>query len=130
MTDQTMVSLESEVGRVLELLDAMDIRGLGALLTDDAQGVDEITRGWTRGRADLDAYLARLQETVSDVRSRSRDLQTTTWGDVGVATFVLDQTYEMNGERQSLSAPTSMVFRRQGGDWKVALLHSVPIPEE
>ena len=130
MTDQTMVGLEPEVSRLFELLDAMDMRGLGALFTDDAQEVDEITRGWTRGRADLDASLARLQGTVTDVRSRYRDLHTTTWGEVGVATFVLDQTYKMNGEQQSLSAPTSIVFRRQGGGWKVALLHSVPIPEQ
>ncbi|MGH3599248.1 MAG: nuclear transport factor 2 family protein [Pseudonocardiaceae bacterium] len=128
MTDQLMAELEPEVKRVLELLDAMNVRGLSALFTDDAQGVDEISRGWTRGRAALDAYFARLEGTVTDVRSQLSDLHTTTWDEVGLATFVLDQTYTMNGQEQSLSAPTSIVFRRQDDAWKVALVHSVPIP--
>lgn len=130
MADQTVVGLESVVKRAFELLDAMDLRGLGSMFTDDAQGVDEISGRWTRGRAALEAHLALLEGSVTDVRSQLSDLHTTTWGEVGVATFVLDQTYQMNGQRQSLSAPTSMVFRRQDDDWKVALLHSVPIPEQ
>jgi ketosteroid isomerase-like protein len=129
VTDQTTVGLESQVKRAFELLDAMDLRGLGALFTDDTQGVDEISGSWERGRAALEAHLALLGETVTDVNSKLSDLHTTTWGEVGLATFVLDQTYQMNGERNSLSAPTTMVFRRQDDGWKVALLHSVPIPE-
>jgi ketosteroid isomerase-like protein len=125
-----MVGLEPVVNRAFELLDGMDIRGLGALFTDDAQGVDEISGSWKRGRAALEAHLALLEESATDVRSELSDLHTTTWGEVGLATFVLDQTYKMNGERSSLSAPTTMVFRRQGDGWKIVLLHSVPIPEQ
>lgn len=121
--------MEHEVRRILELLDAMDLRGLAAMFTDEAQGVDEISRGWTRGRAALDAYFAQLEESVTDVQSRFSDLHTTSWGKVGLATFVLDQTYKMNGQEQSLSAPTSIVFHHEDDGWKVALIHSVPIPE-
>ncbi|MGH8268488.1 MAG: YybH family protein [Steroidobacteraceae bacterium] len=128
MTDQLTVELGPEVKRVLELLDTMDVGGLAALFTEDAQAVDEISGGWTRGRAALDTYFERLEGTVTDVRSELSDLHTTTWGQVGLATFVLDQTYKMNGQEQSLSAPTSIVFRRQEDAWKVALVHSVPIP--
>jgi ketosteroid isomerase-like protein len=124
-----MVGLELEVKRILELIDAMDVRGLAALFADDAQGVDEISRSRTRGRAAPDAYLARLEGSVSDVRSKLGDLHTTTWGEVGLASFVLDQTYKMDGQERSLSAPTSIVFRRQDDGWKVALVHSVPFPD-
>jgi hypothetical protein len=39
----------------------------------------------------------------------------------------LDQTYTANGEVQEISAPTSLIYRRQGETWKLALVHSVPI---
>ena len=124
------VSLQQRAERMLALLDSMDLDGLGAMLTDDAQSVDEITRGWTRGRAAIEAYMAQLKDTVSHVQSRLRDAQETVWGDVGLVTFVLDQTYTMEGEQHSISAPTSILFRLQDDDWKIALIHTVPIPEQ
>jgi ketosteroid isomerase-like protein len=123
-------ALEQEARRLLERLDAMDFDGLKAMLTDDAQGVDEISRGWKRGRNALEAYFSQLENAVADVHSRVSDANASVWGDVGLVTFVLDQTYKMNGEEQTLTAPTSLVFRRQGEDWKVALIHSVPLPDE
>ena len=130
MPEQTSTSLEQRVQRMLELLDAMDLDRLGAMLTDDAQSVDEITRGWTRGRAAMETYLSQLKGTVSDVHSRMSDAQESVWGDVGLVTFVLDQTYTMDGQQQTISAPTSIVFLRQADDWKISLIHTVPIPEQ
>lgn len=130
MTDEQTAELEKQVRRVLELVDSMDLRGLAAMFTDDAQGVDEVSRSWTRGRAALDAYFRQLEGAVADVRSQLSDLRATSWGDVGLVTFVLGQTYKMDGQEQRISAPTSMVFRRQGDDWKVAMIHSVPIPDQ
>jgi ketosteroid isomerase-like protein len=128
MPEQT-ASLEQLVGRLLEHLDAMDVDSLATMVTDDVQSVDEITRGWTRGRAAVESYLSQLKESVSDVHSRMSDAREAVWGDVGLVTFVLDQTYTMDGEQQSISAPTSILFRREAGDWKIALIHTVPIPE-
>jgi ketosteroid isomerase-like protein len=130
MSAQAERALEQEARRLLEFLDDMDIEGLAGMLTDDAQGVDEISRGWRRGRAGLSDYLSELEGTVAEVQSEISDLHATSWGDVGVVTFILGQTYEIDGQKLSLSAPTSLVFRRQGDDWKVALLHSVPLPEQ
>lgn len=129
MPEQTGTSLEQRARQLLELLDAMDLDALGGLLADDAQSVDEITQGWTRGRAAIEDYLSQLKGTVSEVHSRMSDPQESVWGDVGLVTFVLDQTYTMDGKQQTVSAPTSILFRRQDGDWKIALIHTVPIPE-
>jgi len=129
MPEDSAAALEQETRRVFELLDALDVNGLGAMLTDDVQGVDEITRGWTRGRAALQAYFAQLEGSVSDPRSQLSDLHATAWGDVGLVTFVLDQTYKMDGRDETISAPTSMLFRMQDNGWKVALIHTVPIPD-
>jgi ketosteroid isomerase-like protein len=122
-------ALERETRHFLELLDSLDMSGLAAMFTDDAQGVDEISRGWTRGRAALEAYLAQLEGTVANVRSQLSDFHATTWADTGLVTFVLDQTYSINEHVQRLSAPTSLLFLRQDDRWKVALIHSVPIPD-
>lgn len=128
MPGETSTSLEPRVRRMLERIDAMDLESLGPMLTDDAQSVDEITRGWTRGRAAIGNHLAQLKDTVSDIHSQMSDVHETLWGDVGLVTFVLDQTYQMDGQQQTISAPTSILFRREDDDWKIALIHTVPIP--
>ncbi len=51
MSEQTATSLEQEAHHVFELVDALESGRLGAMLTDDAQGVDEISRRWIGGRA-------------------------------------------------------------------------------
>lgn len=122
-------SLEQEIRRMLERLDALDTKGLSAMLTEDSQSVDENTRAWTRGRAAIEGYLSQLEGSASDVHSRMSDIHETLWGDVGLVTFVLDQTYKMNGEERSISAPTSILLVRQNDDWKIALIHTVPIPD-
>jgi dihydroxyacetone kinase len=69
MAEQTTTSLEREARRLVELLEAMDVSRLAAMFTDDAQGVDEISGGWTRGGVAMKAYLDHLQGAVSNVRS-------------------------------------------------------------
>jgi ketosteroid isomerase-like protein len=129
MSEQTVAALEQATRRLLEHLDAMDLTGLGAMITDDAQSIDEISRNWRRGRAALESYLSQLDGTVTDVRSQISDLHAMSWGDTGLVTFLLDQTYQTDGEHNTISAPTSLLFRREEDAWKVALIHSVPLPE-
>jgi ketosteroid isomerase-like protein len=130
MSEQTAASLEQEAHRVFELVDSLDLDGLGAMLTDDAQGIDEISRRWMRGRAALEAYFAQLKDTVSDSRSQLSDLHATRWDEVGLVTCVLDQTYRITGQHERSTAPASMIFRHQDGSWKLALIHFVPIPHQ
>lgn len=74
MSDQSTTALEQQARRVFELLDALDVDSIGAMLTDDAQGVDEISRGWMRGRGALEDYFAQLKNAVSEPRSQLSDL--------------------------------------------------------
>ena len=130
MTEQTTTSPEQRVRRMLESLDAMDLDALRPMIAEDAQSVDEITRGWTRGRAAIEAYLGQLMNSVSDVHSEMSDAEELVWGDIALVTFVLNQTYTMDGQKQTISAPTSILFRRQDADWMIELIHTVPIPEQ
>ena len=68
--------------------------------------------------------------SVSSVRTEATDVSERLFGDVGVVTCWLDQTYTLDGREQSVSAPTTMVFRNEGGDWKLSLFHSVPLPQQ
>ena len=122
--------LEQVVTDFLAALDSLDVDAMLQWLTDDAQGVDEISRRWIRGRADLSAYIGQLASSVSSVRTEAADVSESLLGDVGLVTCWLDQTYTLEGHEQSVSAPTTMVFRNQDGDWKLSLFHSVPLPQQ
>jgi len=122
--------LEPVVRRLFAAFDALDSDELNALTTDDAQGVDEIARRWLRGRGSMNDYLDTLKGAVSGISSTLTDLNETINGDSGIATCWLEQDYTLEGRRVHVSAPTTMVFRRVGPEWRVCLIHSVPLPEE
>jgi uncharacterized protein (TIGR02246 family) len=123
-------SPQQTVDALFAALDALDVDALGALFATEPQGVDELSGGWRRGRDGLRQYLAEVKESgIGDVRSRRSDVYTLDWGDTALVTLVLDQSYTLGGERHSLHAPTSLVLRREDGAWRIALVHSVPLPE-
>jgi ketosteroid isomerase-like protein len=122
--------LKNAANDFMAALDAMDLDRMMQAVTEDAQSVDEISRRWLRGRGEVNNYLRELMASVSDVRTELRDAEERVWGDTGILTFWIDQDYNMNGNPQHVSAPTTMVLRRDGDDWKVALFHSIPLPEQ
>jgi ketosteroid isomerase-like protein len=121
---------ESIAREVFEALDGKEFDRITRLATDDVQGVDEISRGWLRGRAALEGYLTSLGDQVSNIHSTLSDVHILEVGDVAIVTLVLDQEYDAGGQHTSVHAPTSIVARRVGGSWHLALLHSVPLAEE
>jgi len=121
--------LQSSTEKFLVAIDAMDVDSLMSNATKDAQGVDELSRRWLRGTGELESYLRRLAETVSEVHTELSDSEERVTGDVGILTCWLDQRYTLDGQVQHVSAPTTMVFRREDGEWKLALFHSIPLPQ-
>lgn len=109
-------------------LDSLDIDRVMELMAEDAQGVDEISRRWIRGRSDLERYLRELATSVSEVRTELNDQSEKVWGETGLLTCWLEQRYLLDGREQHVSAPTTIVFRLEDGAWKLALFHSVPLP--
>jgi len=122
--------LEKVANDLMAALDSKDLDRMVESIGEDAQGVDEISRRWLRGRGELDSYLRQMIGAVSGVRSELRDAQERVWGDVGVLTCWLEQDYTFEGNAQHISAPTTIVLRREGGEWKMALFHSIPLPEQ
>jgi ketosteroid isomerase-like protein len=111
-------------------LDALDADRMMEMLTGDVQSVDEISRLWLRGRGDVGNYLREVITAVSGVGTQLRDAEERIWGETGVLTCWIDQDYTMNGTPQHISAPTTIIFRRDGGAWKLVLWHSIPLPEQ
>jgi ketosteroid isomerase-like protein len=122
--------LTSAAQELVANIDAKNIDRLTGMLAEDAQGIDEISRRWIRGRSEVEGYLRQLLDAVSDVRTELRDPQEIVWGESGVVTCWIEQDYTLDGESQHISAPTTMVFHRDGGEWKAALFHSIPLPEQ
>jgi ketosteroid isomerase-like protein len=121
--------LEKKVREFLRLLDAKDFTELARMASDDVQGVDELSRRWMRGRGALQDYFRQFGPQLSDIHSTLTDMRETVWGDAGIVTCWLEQDYTHQGKKQHISAPTTTVFRRSGSDWKLALFHSIPLPE-
>ena len=119
--------LEKRVREVMRRIDAKDWDGLSQMATEDMRGVDEVTRKWTLGKKAIIDGLR--QAPIEDIRSELRDINEVTWGDAGLVTCWIEQDYRFEGKQVHVSAPTTFLFRRMGSDWRVALFHSVPLPE-
>jgi len=131
MAAPATASPQDTVTSLFRSMDALDMDGIKALMTDEVQGVDELSGGWRRGRPALEEYLDMVAGSgLADIRSSLGDLHTAEWGDTAVGTGVLEQSYRMGEDSVSLRAPTTVVLRPQDGAWLVALVHSVPLPEE
>jgi SnoaL-like protein len=119
--------LEQELRDIFAALDRMELEPLVDRLSDDMQGIDELSRRWTRGKSEFAAKVDVLRETVSDLRTEITDIVEHIWGDTGVVTCWIEQDYTYEGEARHISAPTTVVFHRVDGAWKMSVFHSIPI---
>lgn len=120
------------VEAVRALFDALDrgnVTRIQTLVAEDAQCVDELSRRWLRGRENVAGYFSDLDEVVTDIRSELRDVHQVVWADTALVTYWLEQDYRVDGSRRHISAPSSFVLRLVYGEWRIALFHSIPLPE-
>ena len=73
--------LEQVANDLMAALDSKDLDRIVGSIGEDAQGVDEISRRWLRGRGELDNYLRQMIGAVSGVRSELRDAQERVWSE-------------------------------------------------
>jgi ketosteroid isomerase-like protein len=119
--------LEGIVKELFVAVDKLDVPGVAALVADDAQMVEEISRKWTRGKANVEAAFAGAAGMVSNITTKVSEFHTVVTGDTGIVTCILDQTYTFEGNEVVIYAPTSVGFIKSQGVWKISLLHSVPL---
>jgi ketosteroid isomerase-like protein len=51
------------------------------------------------------------------------------FGDVGIATFILDYSFEVEGATVRKKDRATLVFVKEGGEWKITHEHLSPIIE-
>src|SRR5947209_4015434 len=95
-----------------------DVEALVAGISDDAEGVDEVSRRWLRGREEMSNYIRQLVTMATGVKTAVSDGHESIDGDRGLLTCWMEQDYTFEGTAQHISAPTTVVFRRVGDDWK------------
>jgi ketosteroid isomerase-like protein len=123
-------ALESATRQLFEAIDKKDADAADRSLAEDAQSVDEISRQWNRGKAAIGKYLRDAMSMVEDIHSTINDVHESVNGDIGLVTCWIEQDYTLQGKRTHVSAPTTLAFRREGGGWKVLLIHTIPLPPE
>jgi ketosteroid isomerase-like protein len=121
--------LEGVANEFIQALDARDPERLVSNMDADAQSVDENSRRWLRGRDELEGYIRQMIGMVTDVHSTLREVTEQIWDDTGVLTCWFEQRYTLDGNEQQISAPTTIIFRRTNGEWKLALFHSIPLTD-
>jgi ketosteroid isomerase-like protein len=126
-----MTAVERRTFRAHELyrhVDAKDVATLRSIWCDDPQKADEMTRGWLRGQPALQEYFG-IFARIEDIHSTVEDVAVRRWGeDVEIETFVLRQSYVYEGVRHEAEGPVTTIWHREGGSWKLALVHSVSLP--
>lgn len=122
--------LETVASELMAAFASKDLDRVFELSGNEAQGVDEISRRWIRGKDELDRNLRQTLGAVSAIQSDLQHVHEHVWGDVGVLTCWLEQDYTLQGNTQHISAPTTIVLHREAGEWKVVLFHSIPLPEQ
>jgi len=120
--------LESAMKEMFDTLGRDDPEELIGHFSSEPQGIDELSREWMRGRDAMAAYIRGMLSQVKDVKSEIRDFHEVIVGDIGLATFWLEQEYTLGGEKHQVSAPSSAVLRLEDGEWKIVLFHSIPLP--
>jgi ketosteroid isomerase-like protein len=121
--------LEAAMKEMFDTLGRDDPEEMIGHFSAEPQGIDELSREWMRGRDAMETYIRGMLSQVKDVKSEMRDFHEIIVGDVGLATFWLEQEYTLGGEKHHISAPSSAVLRKEGGEWKIALFHSIPLPD-
>jgi ketosteroid isomerase-like protein len=80
----------------------------------------------------LDATAGRKGEhdglgAVNGLKMRAEALQIDVFGNVGIATFILDYSFDRGGEAVHKKERSTLVFVKEGGTWKIAHEHLSPI---
>lgn len=121
--------LEAAVRDIFDGLERKDLEAVMRITDDEVQGVDENSRRWLRGRDELAEYLRGLLPMVENTQTELQDVRETIFGDAGVLTCWIEQSYILEGKPEHVSAPTTVIFRRRDGGWKMVLFHSIPLAE-
>ena len=116
--------MERALQKVFEAAEAKDFERLDSL---HAYG-PKFTKYVGASPERLDAEASRNEEhsslgSLQGLQMRAEDLKIDLFGDVAVATFLLDYSFNSEGQRLWHQATSTLVFVKQDGMWKICHEH-------
>ena len=120
---------KSVIMAAFKAVDNGDAEALLDMMTDDITQIDEISKKWSRGKAEVAAVVRPMFDLVKSIKSSISDVHVQTSNDIAIVTFMLDQSYVFEGQQVAIVAPTSCVLRQEKGVWKFVLIHTMPFAD-
>src|SRR5574341_1340130 len=117
--------------RLHEVLDAAESKDFARLHSYHLYG-PKFTKFTGSSPERLDATAGREGEhaglgAVQGLKMRANGLQIDIFGKVGIATFILDYSFDSGGARVQKQERSTLVFVKDRGAWKIAHEHLSPI---
>ena len=123
-TPRPAASPEARLREFWALFDAKDYQALLRMMTDDAIETDDFAKVWLRGHAAIGEHFARMGERYEDSHTALEDVTVTETSANAVVTCVVVYQLRWDSQPGSWRWPTTMIFVREAGAWKIALLHT------
>lgn len=120
---------KSVILAAFKAVDNADAEALLDMMADDITQIDEISKKWSRGKAEVAAVVRPMFDLVKSIKSSISDVHVQTCNDIAIVTFMLDQSYVFEGQQVAIVAPTSCVLRQEKGVWKFVLIHTMPFAD-
>ena len=123
------VDPKSVILSAFKAVDNANAEALLDMMADDITQIDEISKKWSRGKAEVAAVVRPMFDLVKSIKSSISDVHVQTSNDIAIVTFMLDQSYVFEGQHVAIVAPTSCVLRQEKGVWKFVLIHTMPFAD-
>jgi uncharacterized protein (TIGR02246 family) len=118
------------VNALFRSIDARDAAAVAELLTDDAAMADEMSKGWVRGKAQIQQFVRNTFAAVESITSAVSDVVIRESADHATVTLMLTQSYVLGGQQGAIVAPTSLMLERGDGDWLISVMQSSPLADD
>ena len=127
---QIAVAVNGIVNALFRSIDAGDAAAVAELLTDDAAMADETSKGWVRGKEQIQEFVGTTFAAVESITSALSDVVIRESADHATVTLMLTQSYVLDGQPGSIVAPTSLLLERSDGNWLISVMQSSPLAED
>jgi uncharacterized protein (TIGR02246 family) len=118
------------VNALFSSIDARDAAAVAELLTDDAAMADEMSKGWVRGKAQIQEFVGTTFAAVETITSAVSDVVIRESADHATVTLMLTQSYVLDGKPGSIIAPTSLMLERGDGNWLISVMQSSALADD
>ena len=111
-------------------LDSIQPEQFFTFFSEDVTIVDEIGKKWLRGKKAAVATWTQILAGMQSCKSKLSDFHVDDAGGISIITCMLGQAYVYEGQPITLNAPTTCLARKDNGEWKIILVHSIPFAED